>query len=41
MCDEKNVQDMMSSIDYSLIKKFEVNKELYKEMLVNYANGED
>lgn len=39
-CDKKNVEDIINSMDYSLIKKFEKNKELYKQMLVDYSNGE-
>lgn len=39
-CDEKTVEDIINSMEYSLVKKFEKNKELYKQMLVDYANGE-
>lgn len=38
--DEKTVDDIVNSMDYSLIKKFEKSKELYKQILVDYANGE-
>lgn len=41
MMDEKNVQDIINSIDYSIIKKFEINKDLYKDMLVKYAKCEE
>ena len=40
-CDEKTVEDIINSMDYSLVKKFEKSKELYKQMLVDYANGEE
>lgn len=40
-CDEKTVEDIINSMDYSLVKKFEKCKELYKQMLVDYANGEE
>lgn len=40
-CDEKTVEDIINSMDYSLLKKFEKSKELYKQMLVDYANGEE
>ena len=40
-CDEKIVEDIINSMDYSLVKKFEKSKELYKQMLVDYANGEE
>lgn len=40
-CDEKTVEDITNSMDYSLVKKFEKSKELYKQMLVDYANGEE
>ena len=39
-CDEKTVEDIINSMDYSLVKKFEKSKEIYKQMLVDYANGE-
>lgn len=40
-CNEKIVEDIINSMDYSLVKKFEKSKELYKQMLVDYANGEE
>ena len=40
-CNEKIVEDIINSMDYSLVKKFEKSKELYKHMLVDYANGEE
>jgi hypothetical protein len=40
-CDEKTVEDIINSMDYSLVKKFEKSKELYKQILVDYANGEE
>ena len=40
-CDEKTVKDIINSLDFSLVKKFEKNKEMYKEMLINYAKGEE
>ena len=38
-CDEKIVEDIINSLDYTLIKKFEKNKESYKEMLMDYAKN--
>ena len=38
---EKTVEDIANSMDYSLMKKFEKSKELYKQMLINYANDEE
>ena len=40
-CHEKIVEDIINSMDHSLVKKFEKSKELYKQMLVDYANGEE
>ena len=40
-CDEKIVEDIINSLDFGLVKKFEKNKEMYKEMLINYSNGEE
>lgn len=40
-CNERIVEDIINSLDFNLVKKFEKNKEMYKEMLMNYAKGEE
>lgn len=41
-CDDKLVEEIMNSLDFDLIKKFEKSKEMYKEVLIKYATyGEE
>ena len=40
-CNERIVEDIINSLDFNLVKKFEKNKEMYKELLMNYAKGEE
>ena len=38
--EEKIVSDIMNSMDYSLIEKFDKTKIMYKDILLKYASGE-
>ena len=37
---DKIVEDIMNSMDYSLIEKFDKSREIYKDILMKYACGE-
>lgn len=39
LSDDSLVRKIMNSLDYSLVKKFEESKELYKNLLIEYSRG--
>ena len=36
---DKVVQDIINSLDFNLVKKFDASKDIYKDVLVKHAMG--